>query len=107
MGWMVRRYRFWNHKKKEHVGIEFWENAIPEGRYFKGKYEYNDSHPDVMSRENQERLHLNNTNKALRLIGTSYSLYYSVWCTNEQELYNLKVSHLHVSRTVSSKSTVG
>jgi N-acetylglucosamine-6-sulfatase len=34
----------------------------------------------------------NNTYKALRIVGTKYSLYYSVWCTNEHELYDLIVS---------------
>ncbi len=33
---------------------------------------------------------MNNTYKALRLIGKNYNLYYSVWCTNEHELYDLK-----------------
>tara|TARA_R110002003_G_scaffold48_30_gene4203 strand:- start:7257 stop:7418 length:162 start_codon:yes stop_codon:yes gene_type:complete len=37
------------------------------------------------------RIHHNNTYKALRVIGEDYDLYYSVWCTNEHELYNLKV----------------
>ena len=31
----------------------------------------------------------NNTYKALRVIGDTYNLYYSVWCTNEHELYDL------------------
>lgn len=35
--------------------------------------------------------HWNNTYKALRLIGEGYNLYYSVWCSNEHELYDLKV----------------
>lgn len=33
----------------------------------------------------------NNTYKGVRLIGRDYNLYYSVWCTNETELYDLKV----------------
>lgn len=35
---------------------------------------------------------LNNTYKAVRIIGKDYDLYYSVWCTNEHELYDIKVS---------------
>lgn len=31
----------------------------------------------------------NNTYKGLRLIGNGYNVYYSVWCSNEKELYNL------------------
>lgn len=34
----------------------------------------------------------NNTYKAIRIIGGEYNLYYSVWCTNESELYDMKVS---------------
>jgi len=34
----------------------------------------------------------NNTYKGIRLVSDSYSLYYAVWCTNEKELYNLKVT---------------
>lgn len=33
----------------------------------------------------------NNTYKAIRVISDEYNLYYNVWCTNESELYNLKV----------------
>lgn len=36
----------------------------------------------------------NNTYKFLRIIGDSYSLAYSVWCTNEHELYDMNVSQL-------------
>jgi len=38
-----------------------------------------------------ERIHWNNTYKGLRLVGKSYSFYYSVWCNNEHELYDLYV----------------
>lgn len=34
----------------------------------------------------------NNTYKSLRLLGEGYNLYYSVWCSNEHELYDLSVS---------------
>lgn len=35
---------------------------------------------------------LNNTYKSVRLICENYNLYYSVWCNNEHELYDLTVS---------------
>lgn len=62
--------------RHEHVTVEFWGFAAAEGDYFYG----------------EDRLIMNNTYKALRIIGESYNLYYSVWCTNEHELYDLKVS---------------
>lgn len=33
----------------------------------------------------------NNTYKSVRLLGDGYNLYYSVWCNNEHELYDLSV----------------
>jgi N-acetylglucosamine-6-sulfatase len=35
---------------------------------------------------------VNNTYKALRVIGDGYNLMYSVWCSNEHELYDMVVS---------------
>lgn len=35
----------------------------------------------------------NNTYKSVRLLGEGYNLYYSVWCNNEHELYDLLVSN--------------
>lgn len=32
-----------------------------------------------------------NTYKTVRVIGDDYDFSYSVWCTNEHELYNIKV----------------
>jgi hypothetical protein len=66
------------HSRHEHVTVEFWGFAASEGRLFG---------------DGEKRLHLNNTYKALRVIGKEYNLYYSVWCTNEHELYDLKVCH--------------
>lgn len=34
----------------------------------------------------------NNTYKALRVAGEDYNFYYSVWCNNERELYEMNVS---------------
>lgn len=44
----------------------------------------------------------NHTYKSVRLIGEGYNLYYSVWCNNEHELYDLSVS----SRSFSLKNPV-
>lgn len=64
--------------KMEHVTIEFWGLAIPEG--LNAETGYSDG-----------RLHaaINNTYKGLRIIGDTYNLYYSVWCTGDTELYDL------------------
>ncbi|KAI1810243.1 alkaline-phosphatase-like protein [Poronia punctata] len=60
--------------RQEHVNVEFWGIGVDEGRV----------HPTL------ESIFANNTYKALRIISESWDLYYSVWCTNEHELYDLK-----------------
>ncbi|KAL4981031.1 alkaline-phosphatase-like protein [Aspergillus desertorum] len=52
--------------KTEHVAIEYWGLTRP-----------------IILNEG-------NTYKGLRLVSDNYSLYYAVWCTNEEEFYNLK-----------------
>lgn len=61
-------------KPFENVGIEHWGEIKAEGTY---------NYPSETS--------LNNTYKSLRLIGEGYNLYYSVWCTNDKEYYDLTV----------------
>jgi arylsulfatase A-like enzyme len=61
-------------KRHEHVTVEYWGFAAFEGEYF-----------------DKERLIWNNTYKALRIIGKGYNFYYSVWCNNEHEFYDVKV----------------
>ncbi|KAJ5604411.1 hypothetical protein N7510_009565 [Penicillium lagena] len=60
----------------EHVNIELWgAAAVYETKEFRSiKLPANVS---------------NNTYKGLRIIADDYSLYYSVWCTNEHELYDM------------------
>jgi len=63
--------------KSEHVNIEFWGEYLVEGNVFYGR--------DVWA---------NNTYKSVRVVGEEYDLSYTVWCTNEHELYDMKVSLL-------------
>ncbi|EXJ70853.1 arylsulfatase [Cladophialophora psammophila CBS 110553] len=55
----------------EHVNIEYWGFALAEGKYGNAMY-------------------WNNTYKGLRVVGINYNLYYSVWCSGEHELYDLR-----------------
>ena len=64
----------------EHVNIEFWGNATKEGMY--GGYGGPNSHG----------IYSNNTYKSLRLVGSGFSMYYSVWCNGEHEFYDMIVS---------------
>lgn len=77
--------------KIEHVTIEYWGLAIPEGIW--GWYGDNNMTDEYGA---PGRAAENNTYKAIRVINPDYNLYYSVWCTNETELYDLKVRiHFH------------
>ncbi|KAI1358508.1 arylsulfatase-like protein [Xylaria arbuscula] len=60
-------------ERHEHVTVEHWGFAANEGQLF-------DWYP---------RIRLNNTYKSLRVVGDSYNLLYTVWCTNEHELYDV------------------
>ncbi|KAF5252151.1 hypothetical protein FANTH_2707 [Fusarium anthophilum] len=64
-------------KRHEHVAVEYWGGAIAEGEIggFDGKGQ-------IFAQ--------NNTYKGLRIVHEDYNLYYSAWCNNEHELYDLK-----------------
>lgn len=71
-----------DNSRPEHLGVEFWGLGVPEGRYgYKGKYGYDGGFGNAYQ---------NNTYKGLRIESADYSFYYSVWCTNEAELYDMK-----------------
>jgi N-acetylglucosamine-6-sulfatase len=63
--------------KSEHVNIEYWGAYPFEGNTFYGQSVL----PD-------------NTYKTVRVIGDKYNLAYTVWCTNEHELYDMTVRPL-------------
>lgn len=63
---------------REHVNVEYWGWAISEADYgFDGG--------------DTKRI-FNNTYKAIRVVGEEYNLYYSIWCSNDHELYDMTVS---------------
>ncbi|WPH02265.1 Hypothetical protein R9X50_00512100 [Acrodontium crateriforme] len=63
----------------EHVNVEYWGRALPEGKYgWLG-----DNYPGVDGGPH------NNTYKALRVVGEGYNILYTVWCTGEREFYDL------------------
>ncbi|KAK9778990.1 hypothetical protein SCAR479_04226 [Seiridium cardinale] len=63
--------------RHEHVGVEYWGTAIAEGTL--GGF---DGNGQIVMK--------NNTYKAIRLIGEGYNIYYSVWCNNEHEFYDIE-----------------
>ncbi|PHH61157.1 hypothetical protein CDD81_725 [Ophiocordyceps australis] len=61
--------------RQEHVNVEFWGKRFTEGTVF--------------DMEDDEALR--NTYKTLRIVGSDYDFSYTVWCTNEHELYDIKL----------------
>jgi hypothetical protein len=84
-------------ERHEHVTVEYWGFAATEGKLW---------------RKDEERLILNNTYKALRIVGDGYNFYYSVWCNNEHEFYDLKtdpyqlVNLLHPDEAAKAPPTI-
>ncbi|OAL50143.1 Arylsulphatase [Pyrenochaeta sp. DS3sAY3a] len=76
--------------RQEHINIEYWGRAIPEGRW--GHYDDADQNKPSPGQDWGGYLHSirNNTYKGLRLIGEDYNIYYSVWCTGDHEYYDMR-----------------
>ncbi|KAI9733267.1 MAG: hypothetical protein M1834_003351 [Cirrosporium novae-zelandiae] len=66
-----------HHPRHEHVTVEYWGLAAWEGVM---GFRPGTTLPTIT---------LNNTYKALRLLSPTYNLYYSVWCNNAHQLYDL------------------
>lgn len=64
----------------EHINIEFW-----------GSGDRNE-----LELSTTEVKH-NNTYKGLRIVATHYGFYYSVWCTNEHELYDMSTDQYQMN----------
>ncbi|KAL3427443.1 Arylsulfatase 3 [Phlyctema vagabunda] len=78
-------------ERQEHVNVEYWGRSLSEGEH---EFSLDDGKFVTFGS--------NNTYKALRVIGENYNLFYSVWCTNEHELYDLttdpyQINNLYVT----------
>lgn len=62
----------------EHINVELWGAAAP----YEGTIPWKRIGQSVKGRHN-------NTYKGLRIYSDQCSIYYSVWCTNEHELYDM------------------
>lgn len=70
---------------QEHVNVEMWGIIMSEGKYGMVLYP-------------------NHTYKALRLVGPSYNLLYTIWCNNEHELYDMTVSKVSSMDNIDSQT---
>ncbi|KAH8883341.1 arylsulfatase precursor [Thozetella sp. PMI_491] len=75
--------------KSEQVNIEFWGDGGLEGKY---------SEFTVKG--------ANNTYKTVRIVGKEYNLMYTVWCTNEHELYDMTVDPYQMNNLYDSLATI-
>ncbi|KAF2033995.1 arylsulfatase precursor [Setomelanomma holmii] len=72
-------------EKSEHVNIEFWGDYLVEGNVFYGNSAI-----------------VNNTYKTVRVVGDAYDLSYTVWCTNDHELYDISTDPYQITNLLSS-----
>lgn len=72
-----------NGGRSEHVAVEYWGFGVPEGHYGLRS----DNKAEAGKKLN---MYANNTYRGLRIVADEYSLYYSVWCTGDRELYDLR-----------------
>jgi N-acetylglucosamine-6-sulfatase len=63
-----------NNDKSEHINIEFWGDYLVEGNVFYGNSALK-----------------NNTYKTVRVVSDEVDPAYTVWCTNEHELYGMSL----------------
>ncbi|KAI4656857.1 uncharacterized protein J4E78_006748 [Alternaria triticimaculans] len=77
-------------ERQEHINIEYWGRAIPEGIW--GHYDnpVKENHPPDQNWGGYLHSIRNNTYKGLRLIGEDYNIYYSVFCTGDKEYYDMR-----------------
>lgn len=89
-------------RRHEHVAVEYWGIALAEGEI--GGFGMLGSSPpsapfspsfpaadEIITDGKGQILMPNNTYKGVRIAHEDYDLYYSAWCSNEHELYDLKV----------------
>ncbi|KAM0257585.1 hypothetical protein ACHAQJ_004285 [Trichoderma viride] len=74
--------------RSEHVAVEFWGVGLAES---------------IFGRETGLPIYINNTYKGLRIEAEDYGFYYSVWCSNEKELYDMRADPGQLNNLLSPK----
>ena len=83
--------------RTESVGMEFWGPAIAETPLW--------SDPNGLPPP-ETGMYLRNNYKAVRIEAEDYAFYYSVWCTNEAELYDMKVGNYRHLKFLFAANTI-
>lgn len=82
----------------DHVAVEYWGIAGAEGAlardattgsFSESRTKY--CHCCVWRLIHSAAVRTNNTYKALRIVSPGYDLLYTVWCSHEHEVYDMKV----------------
>ncbi|UKZ49871.1 hypothetical protein TrVGV298_004124 [Trichoderma virens] len=76
--------------RSEHAAVEFWGFGLAES---------------IFGRETGVPIYVNNTYKGLRIEAENYGFYYSVWCNNEKELYDMKTDPGQLHNLLSSRES--
>ncbi|ORY55835.1 arylsulfatase precursor [Pseudomassariella vexata] len=76
--------------KSEHVNVEYWGTGITEGTL-----------PNWIS-----GVLYNNTYKHVRVIADAYDLSYTVWCTNEHELFDLTTDPFQMTNLYAQSGSI-
>ncbi|PYH95468.1 arylsulfatase [Aspergillus ellipticus CBS 707.79] len=77
----------------EHVTVEFWGHTLFEGKYSNIGFEGTSKIP-------------NNTYKSARILSKEYNLYYSVWCGNDHEFYDLSTDPYQMDNLYAKRDSV-
>ncbi|CAJ2505735.1 Uu.00g131290.m01.CDS01 [Anthostomella pinea] len=89
-------------QKSEQVNIEYWGYSVVEGVFGgegAGMYK---TPQNVLAGV----VGINNTYKTVRVVGEDYNLMYTVWCTNEHELYDMNNDPYQMTNLYHTNSTL-
>lgn len=88
-------------RTSEHVNVEFWGTGLFEGIYSpEGEgLEPSGGLIDVLGP--------NNTYKTVRVISDDFDIAYTVWCTNEHELYDMRTDPYQMNNLYGSEKGAG
>lgn len=82
-------------KSAEHVNVELWGAGAP----YEGTEPYKRIGQSVEGRRK-------NTYKGLRIVSAGCNIYYSVWCTNEHELYDMSTDEFQMNNLLANTRDV-
>lgn len=86
-------------RQSEHVNVEFWGAGLFEGIFEPSGDDFRPGNGLIKVDG------ANNTYKSLRLINDDYNIAYTVWCTNEHELYDMQADPYQMNNIYNNRSS--